>query len=55
MCSKSKKYEIHEDLNEFEKKYKTRITEFIKEDPETRVVFLNADFGWGKTTFIENN
>lgn len=55
MCSKTKKYEIHEDLNEFEEKYRARIDEFIKDDPETRVVFLNADFGWGKTTFVENN
>lgn len=55
MCKKEKVYEEHEDLIKFEKKYSKRVDEFIKEDPETRIVFLNADFGWGKTTFIENN
>lgn len=49
------KYEKHEDLDEFEKKYNKRIHEFLNSNPETRVVFLNADFGWGKTTFIKNN
>lgn len=55
MSKREKVYEKHEDLIKFEKKYTKRINEFIKEDPETRIVFLNADFGWGKTTFIENN
>lgn len=55
MRSKKIKYEEHADLNEFEEKYNNRINEFLKSNPETRVVFLNADFGWGKTTFIKNN
>lgn len=50
-----KHYEEHEDLKEFEKKYNKRINEFLESNPETRIVFLNADFGWGKTTFVENN
>ena len=55
MRKNNKEYIEYKDLIVFEKKYNTRITEFLKNNPETRVVFLNADFGWGKTTFIENN
>ena len=55
MVKENIKYEEHEDLKKFEKKYNKRIDEFLKSNPETRVVFLNADFGWGKTTFIKNN
>ena len=55
MFKKKIKYEEHADLNEFENKYNKRIDEFLNSNPETRVVFLNADFGWGKTTFIKNN
>lgn len=55
MQKKEVNYEKHGDLIEFERKYSERIKEFINDDPETRVVFLNADFGWGKTTFIKNN
>lgn len=53
--SKKMEYEEHKDLKEFEKKYNSRINEFLESMPETRVAFLNADFGWGKTTFIKNN
>ena len=55
MCNKAKKYEQHEDLVNFEKEYTERIQKFVEDNPETRVVFLNADFGWGKTTFVKNN
>lgn len=55
MKKKEVNYEKHEDLIEFEKMYTKRINEFLNDDPETRIVFLNADFGWGKTTFIKNN
>lgn len=55
MFKKEVNYEKHEDLIKFEKKYSKRVNEFIADDPETRIVFLNADFGWGKTTFIKNN
>lgn len=55
MKKNNKKIIEHKDLIAFEKKYNTRITEFLANNPETRVVFLNADFGWGKTTFIQNN
>ena len=55
MCKKKAKYKEYKDLVEFEKKYNKRINDFLNSDPETRVVFLNADFGWGKTTFIKNN
>ena len=55
MQKKEVNYEKHGDLIEFERKYSERLKEFINNDPETRVVFLNADFGWGKTTFIKNN
>lgn len=48
-------YEYHEDLSLYETEYSNRIEKFLETNPETRVVFLNADFGWGKTTFIENN
>lgn len=52
---KKNNYEEHEDLVKFEEKYNNRIDKFLKTNPETRVVFLNADFGWGKTSFIKNN
>lgn len=49
------KYIEHADLLKFEEQYNKRINDFLGKNPETRVVFLNADFGWGKTTFIKNN
>lgn len=52
---KKNEYEYHKDLSLYEKEYSNRIEKFLTTNPETRVVFLNADFGWGKTTFIENN
>lgn len=55
MRKEETKYEKHEDLCKFEIKYNNRINKFLASDPETRIVFLNADFGWGKTTFIKNN
>lgn len=55
MLFKKKKYEKHLDLIKFESKYRDRINNFLNSNQETRVVFLNADFGWGKTTFIKNN
>ena len=55
MKKKVKEYEEHEDLIKFEKVYKERIKEFLNGNPESKIVFLNADFGWGKTTFIKNN
>lgn len=55
MKKNNKIYEEHTDLVEFAKYYNNRIDEFLKCNPETRIVFLNADFGWGKTTFIKNN
>ncbi len=38
----------HKDLIEFGDRYKTRIESFLSSNPETRVIFLNADYGWGK-------
>lgn len=45
----------HKDLAQFEEKYNKKIEEFLNSKSETKVVFLNADFGLGKTTFIEEN
>ena len=55
MKRENNKYDEHKDLIAFEKKYNARITDFLENNPETRIVFLNADFGWGKTTFIKDN
>lgn len=55
MLKNFKESERHEDLVDFEKSYTRRIDEFVSGNPETRIVFLNADFGWGKTTFIKAN
>ena len=34
--------------------YKNRIKGFLKNKPETRVVFLDGDYGWGKTKFVKD-
>lgn len=55
MPKKKRKYETHKDLELFTKKYICKVDSFLKSNPETKVIFLNADFGWGKTEFIKNN
>lgn len=46
--------EKYGDLKEFKEEYQSKIKKFMENDFETRVVFLNADFGWGKSTFIKD-
>jgi len=52
---KRKNYEEHEDLKLFEIEYKSKIDKFLSTEQDSKVVFLNADYGYGKTTFIQNN
>ena len=52
---KRRNYEEHEDLKLFEIEYKSKIDKFLSTEQDSRVVFLNADYGYGKTTFIQNN
>ena len=55
MNKNNKELEIHKDLCIFKEEYDKKIEEFFKLDLETKVVFLNADYGLGKTTFVKNN
>lgn len=41
------------DLYRFKKKYERCINDFLESNPETNIVFLDADFGWGKTKFVK--
>ena len=43
----------YSDLNKFKQRYDKRIEKFLNQNSETNVVFLNADYGMGKTTFIK--
>lgn len=45
--------EKYKDLKKFKMTYDQRINEFLSKDNESRVVILDADYGWGKTTFVE--
>ncbi len=45
---------IFDDLKNFEKEYNEAIEKFLGRDNETRIIFLDADYGWGKTEFIKN-
>lgn len=51
---KDSKKKSSTDLDKFLDSYRRRIKDFLESDPETKIVFLNADFGWGKTTFIKD-
>lgn len=45
---------IFQDLKDFEEEYNIAIEKFLSNDNETRIIFLDADYGWGKTEFIKN-
>lgn len=45
--------EKYKDLRKYKKRFEYFINKHLKEDNESRVMFLNADYGWGKTTFLK--
>ena len=45
--------EKYKDLEDFKEIYDAKIDDFLNKKNESRVVILDADYGWGKTTFVK--
>ena len=45
--------EKYKDLEDFKEIYDEKIDDFLNKNNESRVVILDADYGWGKTTFVK--